>query len=312
MNSIHKLGLFGALALLACATLVSAADEPGELTLDQMKLRQAKKGDTATLRIVLPPDLSLQTVNMTSDALRISLGETTVFELPPPGSRQALRARHIFKWKYRGENGSRMTIDLSKAKIKLVAKRQDLAEVVESGSSGVKVRVELAGRSWESVVDVKRRRRVLKLARPVGPAPPDGNSGIDIGFTVHEIANGWMSGVSRPDNSVARTPAQWQAMWDRHQSNLLPPAPLPSVDFSEEMVIAVFLGDRPDPSHSVSLRRVTSGDGDLLVLEYDDTRVVDSNCAFPAVIAQPFLLLRTPRYDAVKFGARIVQADCGR
>ena len=82
------------LALAACAValvaLPAAADTAGDLTVDKLKVRQTKKGDNVSLKLSLPSDFSLQTIDMSTAPFRISLGGATVFELPPAGQRPKL------------------------------------------------------------------------------------------------------------------------------------------------------------------------------------------------------------------------------
>jgi len=55
------------------------------------------------------------------------------------------------------------------------------------------------------------------------------------------IERGQTSWVDSPRQAVARTPQDWAALWGLHA----PDRPLPAVDFSTDMVIAIFLGSRP-------------------------------------------------------------------
>jgi VWFA-related protein len=58
-----------------------------------------------------------------------------------------------------------------------------------------------------------------------------------------------MSGVARAEQAVVRTESEWQALWQRHA----PGRPAPAVDFSRNMVVAVFLGSRPSGGYQVQI-----------------------------------------------------------
>ena len=55
------------------------------------------------------------------------------------------------------------------------------------------------------------------------------------------INSDMMSAIDRAEQIVARTPAEWQTVWQRHA----PGRPAPSVDLAKNMIVAVFLGSRP-------------------------------------------------------------------
>ena len=50
--------------------------------------------------------------------------------------------------------------------------------------------------------------------------------------------SGTHSGLS-PQVTIVRTLPNWQSLWTQHGSYMLPPPPLPAVDFGTEMVVVV-------------------------------------------------------------------------
>ena len=56
-----------------------------------------------------------------------------------------------------------------------------------------------------------------------------------------------MSGIDTPQQTVARTAAEFEALWKKHA----PGQTVPTVDFTKQMVLAVFLGTRPTGGFSV-------------------------------------------------------------
>ncbi len=59
------------------------------------------------------------------------------------------------------------------------------------------------------------------------------------------IAIGSQSGIRIRTEVVIHTPSEWQILWQKHVAGL-PQAPArPAVDFSRDMVIAVFAGEVP-------------------------------------------------------------------
>ncbi len=69
------------------------------------------------------------------------------------------------------------------------------------------------------------------------------------------IAMGEDSGIRTPIQVVVRTPAAWRALWQKHTSGQ-PQSALPTIDFSRDMVVAVFAGDVP-PFTRASILRIS-------------------------------------------------------
>src|SRR5690606_29511239 len=73
------------------------------------------------------------------------------------------------------------------------------------------------------------------------------------------------SGIGIASTVVVRNPNDWARLWLDHDSRILPSRPLPFVDFGRDIVVAIFLGPRPDRCHEVRVERV---------LLFDDTRII--------------------------------------
>lgn len=105
-----------------------------------------------------------------------------------------------------------------------------------------------------------------------------------------------MSGVDRAEQVVARTPAEWEALWGRHA----PGRRAPSVDFSTDMVVAVFLGSRPSGGFQVEITGVRP-DGDALVVQWAERRPGPGQVA-AQVMTAPSHIVAIPRHAGdVKF-----------
>jgi VWFA-related protein len=117
------------------------------------------------------------------------------------------------------------------------------------------------------------------------PAPPSG----PVAMTT--INSDQMSGIDRPQQSVVRTDAEWQALWKQHA----PGRPAPAVDFAKNMVVAVFLGSRSSGGFQVQITGVRT-DGADLVVEWTERRPgrdqVDA-----AVMTAPAHIVAVPRRD---------------
>lgn len=99
-----------------------------------------------------------------------------------------------------------------------------------------------------------------------------------------------MSGIDRSEQVVARTQEEWEAIWRRHAAG----RPVPSVDFSRDMVLGVFLGSRPSGGFSV---QITSAEreGDVLVVKWAEQTPAPGQMA-AQVMTAPSHLVTVPRH----------------
>jgi hypothetical protein len=115
------------------------------------------------------------------------------------------------------------------------------------------------------------------------------------------LAHGSASGVVQPTRIVVRSQNDWAALWSRHvrtQST----SPPPPVDFSRDMVVALFMGERPTAGYAIEVTRIErTGAG--LTVHYRMTRP-DPAALNAQALTQPFQLIKLPRVDdAVTFVA---------
>jgi len=99
-----------------------------------------------------------------------------------------------------------------------------------------------------------------------------------------------MSALDRPQQVVARTQEEWTALWQQHA----PGRPVPSVDFSQRMVVAVFLGSRPSGGYRVEITGVRTENG-VMVVEWTERRP-DPGQAAAQVMTSPAHIVSVPRH----------------
>jgi hypothetical protein len=104
------------------------------------------------------------------------------------------------------------------------------------------------------------------------------------------------SGLTQRRFEVITTTEDWEALWAQTHALVLQPPPLPQLDFTEEMVIAVASGEQSTGGHAITITRV-------LVL--DETLEVWVDEALPAhgqfvsqALCQPYHFVRVPRVTA--------------
>ena len=58
------------------------------------------------------------------------------------------------------------------------------------------------------------------------------------------IARGAHSGFHTASQMVIKSGDKWADVWQQHTSDTVPPPPVPQVDFTHHLVVAVFAGEK--------------------------------------------------------------------
>lgn len=109
------------------------------------------------------------------------------------------------------------------------------------------------------------------------------------------VDHGVHSGVREERRVVVRDEAAWRALWDEHVAGRVPEPPLPSVDFTREMAVAFFLGEKPTSGYGVEIVEIVLG-GERLQVRVE---VVSPPPGAPVlqVLTQPFHIVKLARFD---------------
>jgi VWFA-related protein len=133
--------------------------------------------------------------------------------------------------------------------------------------------------------------RPVSPGAPVAPSAPGAPSAAAAPVQMQTLNSDMMSGIDRPQQSVARTPDEWQALWQRHA----PGRPAPTVDLTRDMVVAVFLGSRPSGGYQAEITGIRT-EGNVLVVQWAERRPAPGQVA-AQVMTAPAHLVTVPRYD---------------
>jgi hypothetical protein len=110
------------------------------------------------------------------------------------------------------------------------------------------------------------------------------------------LERGDQSNIERAREVIVRTAAEWSAFWKQHS----PGQPPPAVDFTQSMVVGVFLGSRPTGGYSVEITKIER-EGDNLTVTYREQRPGKADIV-TQVITMPYQLVTTERVGgAVRF-----------
>jgi VWFA-related protein len=125
--------------------------------------------------------------------------------------------------------------------------------------------------------------RVLPAAAAQAP-PPQGATAMQV------ISRESMSGVDTARQAVARTPAEWAALWREHAGD----KPAPAVDFGTRTVVAVFLGTRMTAGFQVEVIG-TRPEGNALVVDWTERRPA-GDMVTAQVLTSPAVIVAIPKF----------------
>ena len=108
---------------------------------------------------------------------------------------------------------------------------------------------------------------------------------------IETIARDNQSNVEDAKQAVARTPAEWAALWRLHAGD----QPAPKIDFSKRTVVAVFLGSRPTAGYAVEVSG-TKPSGKTLIVEWNEQTPKPGNVS-AQVITSPSHLVSIPKFE---------------
>ena len=120
--------------------------------------------------------------------------------------------------------------------------------------------------------------------QPAGAPPPAAPD-------IKTLEASQFSGIARAREAVARTQAEWDALWREHAR---PGKPAPPVDFAGRMVVAVFLGSRSTGGYAVTITG-TRMDGSTLVVEWREGAPGKRDIT-AQVLTAPAHLVEMPRH----------------
>lgn len=139
----------------------------------------------------------------------------------------------------------------------------------------------------------------LALAACSGPVLPEDAVEIEelARSTQSQVANEWMQ--------VVRSPEEFARIWAQTDRS----GDAPEIDFEQEMVVAVFIGEYRTGGHSVRVREAEAReDGVRLGIRIE---LPGSGCMVTQAITRPYQIVRVPRMEgSVAFDITRERVDC--
>lgn len=111
------------------------------------------------------------------------------------------------------------------------------------------------------------------------------------------IDQGFSSGIRERKFLVIKSEAEWKTLWQTHAQPAVPVKEVPRVDFDKEMVVAVFLGEKPTGGYKLEITGIDEdrGKGQLRIVLRESKPPVGS-IAIQA-LTQPYQIVRVKKSD---------------
>ena len=112
-------------------------------------------------------------------------------------------------------------------------------------------------------------------------------------FTI--IESGSHSGHSSLRYYVIQDAQTWADLWGEHVQFIVEPPPVPEVDFSENMVVAVFMGEASTGGYAIRICDIVDT-GSFIVVKVEKTEP-GPRCIVPMVLTQPYHIVQMAKTD---------------
>ena len=119
--------------------------------------------------------------------------------------------------------------------------------------------------------------------------------------TFKTILKGEISGIHEAMQIVLRSAADWQDFWGKHMAFQAEQRPSPAVDFGRDIVIGVFVGNRPTGGYAAEIVNIEKDNG-MTTVNFKETTPPRGSMVTQS-LTQPFHLVRVSKdgIQAVRF-----------
>lgn len=124
------------------------------------------------------------------------------------------------------------------------------------------------------------------------------------------LDSGQYAALKEGTRTVLRTEAAYRSFWQTVHASTSTVPERPDVNFRDQVVVAVVLGERPTGGYGVDLTSV-KGSPDAEALRVTYTETVPEDCAVPQVLTSPYVLAAVDGDGEFVFESRETTGTCG-
>jgi hypothetical protein len=115
----------------------------------------------------------------------------------------------------------------------------------------------------------------------------------ELGFTT--ISVGTQSGITSQANLVIQDSQAWVDLWYQHMLFMVEPMPAPEIDFSSNIVVAVFMGEVNTGGYALHIYEVMETES-TIVVKMERTEP-GPTCIVPQVLTQPYHIVQIAKTE---------------
>ncbi len=103
-------------------------------------------------------------------------------------------------------------------------------------------------------------------------------------------------GITEQKHMVITDPKDWAELWKRVHRGKIPIPEVPTIDFSKNMVLAVFMGQKPTSGYAIQITEISRTNGEVVVKVKEVTP--PKGAILLQVLTQPFHIVVVPKVEA--------------
>lgn len=108
--------------------------------------------------------------------------------------------------------------------------------------------------------------------------------------TYEIMLQGTYSGMKEPLAKIITNTKEWEDLWKKHVSVLVPQPPLPEVDFDSYVLAAIFTGEKRTSGYQIVVNEIVP-EGNNVIVRYRETEP-PANSFTLQVLTQPHIILK--------------------
>ncbi len=112
----------------------------------------------------------------------------------------------------------------------------------------------------------------------------------EVTVTYEIIQQGTYSGIKEAATQVITNKKDWEELWKKHTSVIVPQPLVPEVNFETDVVAIVFSGEKRTSGYRIVLKSIAA-EGDDVVVTYQETEP-PANSFTLQVLTQPYVMVK--------------------
>jgi hypothetical protein len=112
----------------------------------------------------------------------------------------------------------------------------------------------------------------------------------EVTVTYEIIQQGTYSGIKEPLAQIITNQKDWEDLWKKHVSVLVPQPLVPQIDFDTDVIAAIFSGEKRTSGYRIVVKSIVSSQNDVVVT-YQETQPPENSFTLQ-VLTQPFEMIK--------------------